>query len=325
MRIKLLNVIMTLIVSLSIKAAPTISFANDSLYGIVNVSVCNMRKEPKFTSGMESQGLLGMPVKVLNFKGWYHIETPDSYSGWVHRKVIVPVSKKKIEEWNRATKVVITSHYGFVYEQPNENSQPVSDVVAGNRLKLLNAFDRYYKVEYPDGRHGYVSNLIATPELIWQNDLNQDAESIINTAKTMIGIPYLWAGTSSKGVDCSGFVRTVLFMHDIIIPRDAWQQALVGERINIDVDYANLKPGDLVFFGSKSENGSRDKVSHVGFYIGNKRFIHSMGDVHIGSFDTNDSLYDSYNTQRLLYANRILPFVNVHKDINTTRTNSFYK
>lgn len=60
-----------------------------------------------------------------------------------------------------------------------------------------------------------------------------DAQSIIRTAYTMIGIPYLWAGTSSKGVDCSGLVRTVLFMHDIIIPRDASQQAYVGQRIGI--------------------------------------------------------------------------------------------
>lgn len=121
-----------------------------------------------------------------------------------------PMSKERYDEWNRAEKIVVTSHYGFAYEKPDESSQPVSDVVAGNRLKWEGSKGHFYKVSYPDGRKAYISKSISQPETKWRASLKQDVESIIATAYSMMGVPYLWAGTSSKGVDCSGLVRTVL-------------------------------------------------------------------------------------------------------------------
>ena len=114
--------------------------------------------------------------------------------------------------------------------------------------------------------------------------MKQDASSIIRTAYTMMGIPYLWAGTSSKGVDCSGFVRTALFMHDIIIPRDASQQAYVGEHIDIAPDFGNVQPGDLIFFqGTYDTSGA----SHVGIYVGNGMMIHCGNPISYASIESN--------------------------------------
>lgn len=297
----------------------------DSAYGVIDVSVCNMREEGRFTSGMSTQALLGMPVKVLQFNGWYEIQTPDDYTGWVHRMVITPMSKEKQNEWNRAKKIVVTAHFGFIYEKPDVRSQTVSDVVAGNRLKWEGNERLFYKVSYPDGRQGYILKSISQLEAEWRASLKNDPESILLTAYTMMGIPYLWAGTSSKGVDCSGLVRTVLFMHDIIIPRDASQQAYVGEHIEIAPDFSNVQPGDLVFFGRKASDQQKESVSHVGFYIGNKKFIHALGDVHISSFNPQDKEYDEFNTGRLLYAVRFLPYINKEKELNTTDRNPYYK
>ena len=80
---------------------------------------------------MTTQALLGMPVKVFQYTGWYEIQTPDDYTGWVHRLVVTPMSKQRYDEWNRAEKIIVTAHYGFTYERPNEHAQTVSDVVAG--------------------------------------------------------------------------------------------------------------------------------------------------------------------------------------------------
>ncbi|WP_274950484.1 NlpC/P60 family protein [Bacteroides cutis] len=294
-------------------------------YGILNISVSNLHIKPDFSSEMVTQGLMGMPVRILQRDGWYRIQTPDNYIAWIHRVGVHPVTKAELAVWNSAEKIVVTSHYGFVYSQPNRDSPTVSDVVAGNRLRWKGTKGAFYKVAYPDGREGYIPKSVSMPENKWRASLKQDAGSIIRTSHTLMGIPYLWAGTSSKGVDCSGFIRTILFMHDIIIPRDASQQAYVGEHIDITSDFSNLQPGDLVFFGSEATPERKERIIHVGMYIGNKRFIHSQGDVHISSFDPADELFDGYNLNRLLFATRVLPFINKEVELNTTDTNEYYK
>lgn len=313
-----------LIVATRLNAQEIRPVSADSAYGVVDISVCNLREEGKFTSGMSTQALLGMPVKVLQYNGWYEIQTPDDYTGWVHRMVITPMSKERYNEWNRAKKVVVTSHYGFIYGKPDEHSQTISDVVSGNRLKWEGDERRFHKVSYPDGRQGYISKSISQPEVEWRASLKQTPESILKTAYTLMGVPYLWAGTSSKGVDCSGLVRTVLFMYDMIIPRDASQQAYIGEHIEIAPDFSNILPGDLVFFGRKATDVKKESVSHVGFYMGNQKFIHALGDVHISSFNPTDKEYDEFNSGRLLYAVRFLPYINKEKGLNTTERNLYY-
>ena len=307
-----------------LRVLPDEETLGEQIYGIVNLSVCNLLSANDFSSEMVTQALLGMPVRLLRQENWYQIQTPDRYIAWVHRVGIHPVTRAELAAWNQAEKLIITAHYGFVFSAPNEHAQTVSDCVAGNRFKLLGMKGDYYKVGYPDGREGYVAKAIAQPETRWRAQLKQDAASILQTAKTLMGIPYLWAGTSSKGVDCSGLVRTTLFLHDILIPRDASQQATQGERIEIAPDFSNLQPGDLLFFGQKATAEQKERVIHVAFYLGNKRFIHSQGDVRINSFDPTDPLFDAYNLGRLLFAARLLPYIDKQPALNTTLTNSFY-
>ena len=308
-----------------LKVLPDEEALGGKTYGIINLSVASLRVRPDYSSEMMTQALLGMPVRVLERDGWYRIQTPDGYIAWTHRVSVLPVTREELTAWNRAEKVVVTSHYAFVYSRPDRRSQTVSDVVAGNRLKLEGTKGAFYRVSYPDGRQGYVEKSVAQPEKEWRKGLKQDAASIIRTARTLMGVPYLWAGTSSKGMDCSGFVRTVLFMHDIIIPRDASQQAYVGQHIDIASDFSNLRPGDLVFFGRKATAGRKERVVHVALYIGGRRFIHSQGDVHISSFDPQDELFDAFNLKRLLFAVRVLPYINKEKGLNTTLTNEHYR
>lgn len=308
----------------SLQLLPDSQALQGKTYGVVNLSVCNLRAEDEFSSEMVTQALLGMPVKVLQHRSWYRIQTPDNYIAWVHRMGIEPMTKDQYNAWNEAEKIVVTAHYGFTYQEPDVNSQSVSDVVSGNRLKWEGSEGTFYKVSYPDGRTAYLAKSLSLPEKEWRMTLKNDPQSIIRTAYTLMGIPYLWAGTSAKGMDCSGFVRTVLFLHDIIIPRDASQQAYVGEHIDIAPDFKNLQPGDLIFFGSRATADKKERVSHVGIYLGDQRFIHSLGDVHVSSLNPADHDFDEERLKRLLYATRILPYINKEEGLNTTLTNPYY-
>lgn len=291
-------------------------------YGVVDISVCNLRATPDFDAEMVSQALLGTPVHILKkaeSNNWPQVQTPDTYTGWVHRDAITLLSFEEYHDWNAAPKIIVTALTGVVRAEASERAATVSDVVAGDRLRDLGRKGRYWQVGFPDGRTGYLRRDLAEREAAWRADLDQSPEAILATALTMNGFPYIWAGMSPKGTDCSGFVRTVLFMHDIIIPRDAGPQSRTGERIYGTED---LQPGDLVFFGRNDTAGPR--VSHVGFYLGDGRFIHSLGLVKIGSFRPDDPAYDAYNAGRYLFASRVLPFIDKQEGLNTTLTNPYY-
>jgi hypothetical protein len=280
-----------------------------------------MRRTPDFDAEMISQALLGTPVHVLAFNKWYQIQSPDTYTGWVHPEGIHLMTKAEYHDWNAAEKVVVTALQGIAYSKPSLSAEPVSDLAGGDRVRYKGLVNWFYEVEFPDGRIGYIPRNIASKESVWRENLRTDVPAILATARSMTGFPYIWAGMSPKGMDCSGYVRTVLFLHDIIIPRDAGPQSRVGQRIEHPDDF---QPGDLIFFGRRDPAGIKDRVSHVAIYLGDKTFIHAIGIVKVGSFDPDSPLYDAFNTGRMLYASRILPYIDREEGLNTTLTNPYY-
>ena len=116
----------------------------------------------------------------------------------------------------------------------------------------------------------------------------------------MIGIPYLWGGKSSKANDCSGFTQTVFRANSVQLARDARQQALQGLEIVTDSTFSNVRPGDLLFFGSG------ERVTHVGLSLGGYNFIHQDRDVHIDSFDSNADNFNSFRKKTLKKITRVL-------------------
>ncbi len=112
-------------------------------------------------------------------------------------------------------------------------------------------------------------------------------EELVKKAQDFIGVPYLWGGADpEKGFDCSGLAMTVYGLNGLELPRTAGEQFEAGTA----VERENLLRGDLIFFHISSE-----KVSHVGIYAGDGRFIHAPGK---GKKIRYDSLGNTYYLQR---------------------------
>lgn len=288
----------------SIQLLPTADLEGNT-QALVTLSVANIRSEPKHSAELATQALMGTPLNVLKKEGsWYLVQTPEGYISWVDAAGIALKNEKSMGEWNAAKKLVATEMIGAIYDHPRSN-QMISDLTAGNILVKLEETVSNYGVLLPDGRQGYVSKNDVLPYEDWLTSRELSDDNLIRTAKNMMGVPYLWGGTSPKGVDCSGFTKTIYFLNGMIIPRDASQQVHEGDEVDVSKNWKKLEVGDLLFFGVPSTEGRPERVIHVGMWIGNNSFIHSRGRVRISSFDPDDENYDAYELDRYLRTKRI--------------------
>ncbi len=253
----------------------------DKIYGVINLSVANFRSKPDHPAELVTQAILGTPIKVYKKgeDGYYLVQTPDGYISWLDNDGVQFMNETDLNDWLSSPKIIYTNVYGFSYTEADENSQPVSDLVAGNLLKIMGEDSDFYLVNYPDGRVAYIKKDEAKLFNDWYNALNPNGETILKTAYRFMGIPYLWGGTSTKGMDCSGFTKTVYFLNGIILARDASQQVNTGELVDTKDGWQNLQAGDLLFFGRKADENRKERITHVAIYIGDGDFIHAAGRV----------------------------------------------
>ena len=285
------------------------SAVGDQQFAVARNSVINIRSNPKHSAELGTQGLLGMSLKVLDKKGdFYRIQTPDNYISWVDKGGITKMNKEVFDSWNASKKIIFTKNFGYVYINASENSQIVSDITLGGLLQYISEDNQFYKVKYPDNRIGFIKKEAGIIYNSWLQNLVSSKENIEIIAKKMDGFPYLWGGTSSKGMDCSGFTKMVYLMNGLIIPRDASQQINAGKTVDIDLTFNSLEKGDLLFFGRAATQDKKQRVRHVGIWLGNDKmeFIHASGNVHLSSMDAQQPHYDEMNKNRYLGSKRYL-------------------
>lgn len=121
----------------------------------------------------------------------------------------------------------------------------------------------------------------------------QQGLAIVETGKKYIGVPYVFGGTTPKGFDCSGFLQYVFKEHGFLIPRLADEQYQLGKYAKT----SQLSAGDLVFFTTYTSG-----VSHCGFYVGDRKFLHASSSRGIRI----DSLDSDYWSSRYYGARKII-------------------
>ena len=209
---------------------------------------------------MVSQLVLGEVAEVLSIsERWIQVRTMhDGYPGWVGKSQMKFLGQAETLEW---------------LNHPLRARSP---------YRTFRAFSDLEAVTVPPGSFVvFDEDQIILPGLTLSVQAEPDVikgETVLDTALNFMGAPYLWGGRSDTGIDCSGFTQMCYGLHACDLPRDSGDQYKVGGITGDSI--AAAQRGDLLYFGESTE-----RISHVGFYLGEGSLLHASGNVRINNID----------------------------------------
>ena len=297
----------TALIALTVAAAAQVPSGEGRRWAVVDLSVNYMREAPDYTAELGDQTLMGTVVEIVGEESyWRQIVSPEPYKAWVNEMGLAVMTADEANAYIASPKYICTAEYSNIYSEPSLKSAYVSDFVMGDLVRPVTdgrgkavRKGKFLACLLPDGRTGWVPKADVADFAAWTASRHPDGDSIVETAMRFLGIPYMWGGTSVKGVDCSGLTLCTFFMNGILLPRNTSQQVRAGVPVELD----SLEPGDLLFFGTPATDDRPERINHVGIYIGSNRFIHSSQKVRISSLDPAEP---DYYERKPLRARRIL-------------------
>lgn len=224
---------------------------------ICAVSIAPLRKEPSHRSEMVSQLLLGEIVTCLETSGDFVFihNSYDGYSGWCQKSQLLLTESEDVivgPEQLAAAFINPATWNGWPMMVPL--SAPV-----GNLLQLRS------------------SEFTLQGKLHQAGSIPFNTRNVLDHSSLYHQTPYAWGGKSVYGIDCSGFCQQVYRFFGKKLPRDASQQAIVGEMVGF---LEEVQCGDLAFFDNEEGN-----ITHVGLLLNTKEIIHASGKVRVDDID----------------------------------------
>lgn len=243
--------------------------------GLVRAPIAPVYRRPTMNSSQVTQYVLGSRVTLLSRRDrFFRVRGEDAHVGWVHRGYIARGEPEWALVWERGEQGEPVVSLGA--EVHDQEDRVFARLPWGARVLQQGGG----RILLPDGRSGHLAagEVVAVDRLL--DRFPPRGESVIRTARRWLGAPYLWGGVTPHGVDCSGLVQSVYWIHGVAMPRDSDMQARVGSEIDPGDGFQKLRAGDLLFFSESR------RVDHVAMSLGGSHIIHASASN--GSVDLND-------------------------------------
>ena len=224
---------------------------------------------------LQTQALYGQTVTVLEEQGdWVMVAvheqpTPKNDLGYVAwmPKIQMVVGNEYAQVKAQNSFAIITKPTAWLYHDEKLQEKHI-EISYNTRLPVISQKGDVTLVATPSDGDVWISTEAISVYESEKDIPKPTEEDLVRTGEQFLSLPYLWAGTSGFGFDCSGFTYTIYKSHGITIPRDSTVQATHG----VFIEKADLAKGDLLFFATNEGKGS---VHHVGMYIGDGKMIHA--------------------------------------------------
>lgn len=225
--------------------------ATPSSSAVVRSAIAPMHGEPRVSSAQVSQALAGHMVDLLEEADeWCRVRAADGYEGWIHEGYLVrfPSAPSAVAQARRDFTPLFSLGCVTVDDDDRRRALPLGALLTRHERPAT----------------GHAVPLDELPQLF-----PRTSDALCRSAKTLfVGASYQWGGLTPWGADCSGFTQAIFGLHGIQLPRDAWQQALIGNDARSDPTSAQA--ADLLFFSDRPDH----RITHVGIGLGHGRMAH---------------------------------------------------